>query len=218
MRGQGSVINSKYNAYAFSVTYSACQGPAAVLNGQAATGIGALNDSVNPHLLYLGYSVTLQNGTTIIAVGDATESSSPAGELLSITVTPTDISLPVGATQQFKAIGTYSDSSTTDLTTSAQWTSSVPTVAALNATNGVATGLNPGATTVTATSGSISGTAILNVSPTALVSIAITPNPFSTGIGIERQLTATGTYLDTHFKHYNKRNVEYFRLVNCNCQ
>jgi N-acetylneuraminic acid mutarotase len=194
--GQASIIDSKYNAYAFSVTYSSCLGSAAALNGLTATGVGALNDSVTPHLLILGYSVTLQNGATIIVVADATASSSPAAELLSISVTPTGVSLPVGATQQFVATGTYSDSSTADLTNSASWTSGTPAIATVNATSGLATAVAVGSTVVTATSGSVSGSTTLNVTTAALESIAVTSSPPSVGITNTIQLTAIGSYSD----------------------
>jgi hypothetical protein len=76
--GQISIIDSTYNAYAATVTYSGCQGTAAALNTLTANGILTVDSASNPKLLYGGYSVTLQNGTTIIAVGDATGLTGPS--------------------------------------------------------------------------------------------------------------------------------------------
>ncbi len=61
--------------------------------------------------------------------------------LVSIQVTPSNPSITLGATaatQQFTATGTFSDNTTRDLTASASWSSSAPTVATVSA--GLATG------------------------------------------------------------------------------
>ncbi len=68
--------------------------------------------------------------------------------LVSIAVTPLNPSIAVGAHQQFTATGTYSDGSHQDLTNSATWTSSNPSVAIINST-GLATGVGAGSTTIT---------------------------------------------------------------------
>ena len=125
--------------------------------------------------------------------------------LVSIAVTPTSPSVAAGLTQQFTAIGTYSDNSTADFTSSVGWSSGNSTVATINSKSGVAKSLTVGASVITATSGSVSGSATLNVTPPILRSVAITPNPVNYGngnigivatIGSNVQLTATGTYSD----------------------
>ena len=116
--------------------------------------------------------------------------------LLSIAVTPAAPNLPKGLTQQFKATGTFSDTSTADLTNSVSWTSGTPAIATVNAASGLATSLVVGSTVVTATSGSVSGSTTLTVTPAIVESISITPNPAFAGIGISRQLAALGTYSD----------------------
>jgi uncharacterized protein YjdB len=80
--------------------------------------------------------------------------------LTSISVTPQTVSLPIGATQQFTATGTYSDGSNGNITSSATWTSSDVSVATISAT-GIATGVAEGPTTITATVGAIYGSASL---------------------------------------------------------
>ena len=116
--------------------------------------------------------------------------------LLSIAVTPVAPSVPKGLTQQFKATGTFSDTSTSDLTNSVTWTSGAPATATVNANSGLADALAVGSTVVTATSGSVSGNTTLNVTSAIVKSIAITPSPATAGVGITAQLTATGTYSD----------------------
>jgi len=92
--------------------------------------------------------------------------TTPTKTLVSIAVTPANPSIAVGATQQFKATGTYSDNSTNDLTASVTWSSSntsAATISNSSGINGIATSVGVGTTTITASSGNISGTATLTV-------------------------------------------------------
>jgi len=82
--------------------------------------------------------------------------------LSSITVEPASATISVGHTQQFKAIGTYSDSSTDDIP-KIPWTSSDPTVATID-TSGKATGVAEGVTTITAGISGVEGSSMLTVS------------------------------------------------------
>lgn len=81
--------------------------------------------------------------------------------LESISVTPDPASIIEGNTQQFTATATYSDS-TTQVLTDVTWSSLDTNVATID-TDGLATGLVAGSTTITASSGDIEGTAILQV-------------------------------------------------------
>ena len=77
-------------------------------------------------------------------------------------VTPSNPALLVGASQQFTAIGTYSDGSTQNLTSQATWTSSSTAVAAIN-TGGLATAASAGATTISAALTGVTGRSTLTV-------------------------------------------------------
>jgi N-acetylneuraminic acid mutarotase len=134
---------------------------------------------------------------TIYIVGNGSQVArvSFVSTLVSINVTAGAPSIPKGITQQFHATGTFSDGSTADLSSSATWTSSVPAVVAVNAT-GLATSIGVGSALITAASGSVSGTATLTVTPAVIQSLAISPNPATTGVGVNTVLTATGTYSD----------------------
>ncbi len=114
--------------------------------------------------------------------------------LVSTAVTPTNVSIAKGTTQQYTATGIYSDGSTQNLTSSATWSSSNNAVATINAT-GLATAVGAGSSTIQATSGSISGSTTLTVTK-SLVSIAVTPTSPSIAKGTTQQFTATGTYSD----------------------
>ncbi len=127
--------------------------------------------------------------------------SSLAPTLVSIAVTPASSTLAPGATQQLTVTGTYSDSSTANLTAGSTFVSSSPGVATVSA-GGLLTGVSAGSTTIVAThtaSGRIATATVFvvgSVAPT-LVSIAVTPASSTLAPGATQQLTVTGTYSDS---------------------
>ena len=80
---------------------------------------------------------------------DVVFTSGPSPSLVSLAVTPASASITVGSTQQFKATGTFSDTSTQDLTSQVSWSSSAPSVATISSL-GLATGIGQGSATITA--------------------------------------------------------------------
>jgi hypothetical protein len=115
--------------------------------------------------------------------------------LVSIAVAPLTSSVAAGLTEQFSALGTYSDGSTAILTSTAAWASSNTTFATI-AAGGLATALKQGTTTITATVSGVTGTTTLTVTAPVLDSIAVTPANASVPLGTLTQFTATGTYSD----------------------
>jgi uncharacterized protein YjdB len=95
-----------------------------------------------------------QVGTATLTVTNAT--------LNSISVTPTSASISVGATQQFAALGTFSDGSNINLTFQAKWSSSSPNIATVNSV-GLATAVSSGSATIQATLNGVNGSATLTV-------------------------------------------------------
>jgi hypothetical protein len=114
---------------------------------------------------------------------------------VSIAVTPTDAQIFKGAEQQFTATGTYADNTVLDITRYVSWGSSSTYVATIDFT-GRATGQAAGSTTITATSGGISGSVTLVVADIPLVSVAVTPTDARIVKGATQQFTAWGTYSD----------------------
>ena len=96
------------------------------------------------------------SGSGTLAVGPAA--------LLSLSVSPGSATLAAGLTQQFSAIGTYTDGTTQDLSTQAAWAASDPSVASIDGT-GLATGLAVGVSNVTAALGTATAGAELTVNP-----------------------------------------------------
>ena len=118
--------------------------------------------------------------------------------LTSVAVTSANASIPKGRTQQFTAIGTYSDNSTANITNSVLWTSSSTSVATMSNT-GLAVGNGVGGPiTITAQDPStgVTGTAPLSVTSAVLASIMVFPNVSSLVAGESRQLSAMGIYTD----------------------
>ena len=110
------------------------------------------------------YSATapINSGQWIMQMVAFRTSSGGAPVLQSIAITPANPSIAVGVQQQFTATGTYSDGSKQSLTSSATWTSSLPSTATINSA-GLATAVAAGSTTIQATVGSINGSTTLTV-------------------------------------------------------
>ena len=147
-------------------------------------------------------SLAIGNSAIVATLGSVSGSTTvnitPA-VLMSITVTPAMPTIPLGVSQQFTATGTFSDSSTQNLTQTVQWTSSVPTIAQISnvgGSQGLVTTGSAGAATISATSAGITGATTLSVSAAALASITITPANPSIALGTTQQFTATGTFTD----------------------
>lgn len=120
----------------------------------------------------------------------------PTPTLSSIAVTGTAANVAVGATLQLKATGTYSDSTTKDLTSSVTWSSSDTTIATVSA-SGLVTGVKAGPVSIKATSGSVNGSMAVTIDAAPLTSIAVTGSSSSLLLGATLQLKATGTYSDS---------------------
>lgn len=140
-------------------------------------------------------TITAQSGNI---AGQATlvVESSP---LHLIQIAPDNATDPVGIQFQFKAVGLFDNGDQQDLTLAATWTSSNPNFATIsNSSNssGVATGVAPGQTTISAAFAGQVGTATLTVDTATLTSIAVTPASDSIPLGQAVQLTATGTFSD----------------------
>ena len=126
---------------------------------------------------------------------DAEAAAGSAVTLKSIAVTPETATIPKGLTQQYTAMGTYSDASTADITSSVTWASSNIAVATIDSA-GLATGVGDGSTEITAALGSISGTATLTVTAPILQSITVMPDTATIEVAAKQRYTATGTYSD----------------------
>jgi len=136
-----------------------------------ATGVGQGTATITA--LYLNVS----GGTVVTGTATFTVSGGTTEKYTAVTITPGSQALSAsGQTGQFVALGTNGGTGLeTNVTSSPQitWSSSIPTVATVSAT-GLATGLNPGTTSVTALLTNPDGTV---VSSSANITVAISPAP-----------------------------------------
>jgi uncharacterized protein YjdB len=126
-----------------------------------------------------------QSGSTTITIG--------AAALVSVALSPASSSIPVGASQQYQVIGTYSDGSTQNVTPSVAWSSSPSDIVSENS-SGLITGLVQGTATVQAALGTVSGSTSVTVTSPALTSVTISPTSLNMDVGGTQQLSATATY------------------------
>lgn len=152
--------------------------------------------------LATGVTVGTSNITAVYGgkTGSATLTVSAATSV-SLKVTPTTATIPVGGTQQFAAIQTFSDGSTIDRTAASAWTTSSAANATVGAATGLATGVaqTPTGTPVIigATYGALVATpATLIVNAATSVSFVVRPTPASIRVGDVQQFSAVETYSD----------------------
>ncbi len=98
--------------------------------------------------------ITATQGS-IVSPNDPLTVTASTVTLQSIAVTPASPTVGIGSTVQFTAMGTYSDNSTKNITSSVTWASSNPSFATIVATTGLATGVAIGTTEITATLGNV---------------------------------------------------------------
>lgn len=143
---------------------------------------------------------TVQITATSGSIVGSTSLTVTSATLTSIAVTPVAKQIVFQQQQQYLATGTFSDSSTQDITSTVTWTSSDTAHISITPTGiggGLATGVATTSTAVTITatdpqSTKFGGTTATVIPPT-LTSIAITPTTASLAVGTARQYTATAT-------------------------
>jgi len=142
--------------------------------------------------------VAAGSATITATLGSITGSTSvtvTAPSISSISVTPDDMTLAIGVGQQYTASAIYSDGSIQDLATGVTWTSSNTSVATIDS-NGLATTLAAGTTTITATVGTFTDSSVITVVPAHLQTITLTPTNVTMAAGTQQQFTAVGNFDD----------------------
>jgi hypothetical protein len=151
-----------------------------------------------------GVSLAVAAGDTIISatrngiMGSAELHVSDA-TLTAITLTPLATTIARGSSLQFKAVGSYSDNTTQDITSAVTWSSSMTNVGMIGNNlggKGLAVALNAGTTTIKALLGSVSAETTLTVSAATLMSIEVTPAAALLAPLQTQQYKAIGRYSD----------------------
>jgi hypothetical protein len=118
-----------------------------------------------------------------------------APTLVSLDLTPAAPTLAKGLTKQLVATGTFTDKSTSDLSSKVTWSSASAAVATASAT-GLVTGVGAGTSAISAKLGAITGTTKVTVTDAEVVSIALTPPAPTSPKGVTQQFMATATMTD----------------------
>lgn len=144
----------------------------------------------------LGLSVVT---ATVDGISAGASITTVAAQLQAVQLAPQGLALAVGLSRDFTATGLFTDGSTQDLTDLLTWSTSdvaLATVSNVPGSVGRLRALGEGTVMLTATNGTISGTATVTLSPALLVSIQLTPLTSSVAKGLTQQLTARGTFSD----------------------
>ena len=155
----------------------------------------ATPDRQGPHLVVLTASHGGLASSTDVPVVVAVPVT-----LTSITVTAAAPTVEPGNTDTARALGRFSDGSSSDLTDQVTWTTSVPSVATVDA-DGTITGVATGRSTVTATLGAQSGSVAITSRPgsplaSTVIRITLSGANISLPVGTTRALAATGRFFD----------------------
>jgi len=195
-------------------------------------------DGVNDSTVVIVSNQSTDKGTvTTNGVGKATVSAKLNGksasftitvkqaELVSISVTPANPSIAKGLSQQFTAIGFYTDNSSADLTTTVSWmvgeggssspqyapipsaltggstlslpsSSSLASISNADGSRGKLTAQAVGGVSVVAVHNSISGSISANIGAAVLQNISVTSDNATKSKGLTEQFKATGVYSD----------------------
>lgn len=137
--------------------------------------------------------------TTIIIAGCSSGTTENA-RLLGISVQPESAKITVNETKQFTAIGQFDDGSTRNISPEVVWHSTNASVATID-TNGLATGVSQGGTTlITATAGNITSdpAAVLEVvgEENRLMSISLEPATAQLQLGASLSFVAMGSFMN----------------------
>ncbi len=168
-----------------SVTWSSSNQSVASINGGGlvtALALGSLTISATSNSITGSTAVTVQSSV-----------------LTSITIFPANGSIAVSTTEQFHALGNYSDGSVQNLTRQVTWASSNTAVLQI-VSGGNSRGLAPGATTLSATLGTVSGSTPFTVTNATIVSITVSPASQTIAVGTTLDFSALGRFSDGTFQ------------------
>lgn len=194
-----TIVNGKTQQYIATATYS--DGTTSMLTS------GLVWSSTNTNVATVtsnGLATILANsGTTSIKATYGSISSKLAtlkassAVVTSISVAPSKSQIANGLTQQYKATATYSDGTTSILTTGVTWNSSNTGVATIDSSGMATVRADSGSTSITANYANItSHSAKLNATSAIITLVTISPGTSTIFNGSTQQYSATATYSD----------------------
>jgi hypothetical protein len=185
---------------------------ATIPNGTAGLSWSSSNTSVATIGSTSGLASVVAQGTTTIGATYVSTSTFNASTKLTVTAptlsniqvtalnpVPTsppssNVTIPIAGTQQFQAVGTYTDNSQADITSAVTWNSSVgATISNTEPTQGLATGVSAGTPSISGTLGSVTSN-LVPLTVITISSITVSPSPVTINIGQTQTFTATANY------------------------
>lgn len=147
-----------------------------------------------------GVITSLHSGSTVISATLEGESASiellvEDAALVALSITPSNLDLVAGMSQQLSVKGLFNNDSDFVVTDQVSWQSSDSSVLSISS-DGVLTANAVGSATVTATLGDISSSLTFDVSNATLSRIEISATDYSLPAGRELQLFASGIFSD----------------------
>jgi len=161
------------------------------------SGIATVNSAGKAHGADVGWAtITAQDPQT--GRSGSADLQVTAAIVLSVTVTPGSVQVPLGNTQQFRAIAHYSDGFAPDVTDHAYWADGAFVTFRHGEREieglGYTMKVSPGYVPVSANYHGTIGTALIQVLDRQLLFITVDPNPKSIPVGSEVLFLATGHY------------------------
>ena len=167
----------------------------------------ALWQSDNPAIAAVGNSAVTGGLVTGLSAGSALITATFDGKsasnntmvtgitLVSVSISPIDVSIPAGLTQQYQLSALYSDGSSKDVTVDSDWQSSEVNTVSIDSI-GLATTHFEGMVTITGTYQGLSDSTSLTVQPAEVTELVITPVNPSVPLGTEDRFTAMAYFTD----------------------
>jgi hypothetical protein len=158
-----------------------------------------------------GLALALTTGTSTITatVNDLAGTAAltvSAATVTSLAVAPASSMLPQGASQQLTAIATFSDGSSQNVTDRATWTSASPATATVSS-GGLAQGVKPGKTTITAKFASKSAKSAVTVTAPIATELRIAPLDAHIAKGLSVPYLATAVMSNGSVRQVTRQTV-----------
>ncbi|MGY3942052.1 beta strand repeat-containing protein [Aeromonas tecta] len=138
---------------------------------------------------------TVTLSATLLGVTATTSIQVNNASVTALQVIPAVSTIALGTKSQLQAIATFSDGSTQDVSTQAQWSSSNPVIASVDS-QGKVTGAGIGQASITATLGSVSRSVSITITNAIATSLQVIPPTASLPVGGKLQFQAVATFSD----------------------
>lgn len=138
---------------------------------------------------------TVTLSATLLGVTATTSIQVNNASVTALQVIPAVSTIALGTKSQLQAIATFSDGSTQDVSTQAQWNSSNPVIASVDS-QGKVTGNGIGQASITATLGSVSRSVSITITNAIATSLQVIPPTASLPVGGKLQFQAVATFSD----------------------